>query len=1069
MRNALRTITSPWNNRSVMKLRGLSGSRSRFVGGGSVLRYSATMLLLGVTGLLLVRSALRDRLRPGAEDYRPVEGRLSGDFTYAPAPPIGVSEKMRSAPRQAHISRGESEDARLRYLVAEEPAKVVMALERARETLPRNPRALNNLSVAYLARASRERRPEDLPRALSAATAALRLDPSLLEAAFNRALALERLSLKGAAIEGWNAYLELDSDSEWGVEAEERRQDLVRPTFWESWEPACRRLGAAAHTQDSAAVREIVHTYPQPAREYAETQVLGAWGDAVITGDAVGAQRSLWLAAEIGALLVEVTGDLMVADAVALVRRANANPMRLEALARGHQNYRNAREAYDALDLERADPLLELARTDLERGGSPFATWPVFYRAVCAYPRGEYEDVLDRFGGILRNPERSRYPVLLGYAEWMTGLILSNRGQLGEALDRYRRALHLFEKTLQAQNVAVLHDLIANDLDHLGDVRGAWVHLSQALVGSDQVLKRRWVVTILQKAADAALRMELPAAAFELHREAVRVARQQFEPLVVSEALVSRSLSRHRLGDEAGALRDLDKARRWVTLKPDSPMRRVVEAQLEAAMGKVLRRREPHRAIAAFSAALDLYRGRGAHVLSTDLYVERGRSYLGLGLDDLAEKDFEMGIQDFERNRQRIFAEGLRISYFEQVRAVFDEMVQLQLRKGSPWRAFRFSEQARARELLDTLAVGPAGPLLESLEDGQNLRLLPDDLILLHYAVLKDCTVIWVLTRDGRHIFERRIPARELQLRVRKLTGAIKGRVGEDQIRGLAAELFDELVRPVAKLLRSGATLVLVPDSFLHELPFSVLYDSIADKYLIEQHPIAVAPSATLVLQGWGSSTHPIGEFRKALVVGNPQVDPQRFPGVAGLPGAEAEARKIATLYPDAEILIGMAATPGRFLAELGRYDVVHFGGHAISNEEFPQLSMLLLAPDEVSKNSGALLAHEIYGRNFENTRLVVLGACNTARSRISPGEGVLGLARPFLAGGVSQVLATLWEVDDKTSPAIFEVFHRRLRLGDSPAQALRAAQLALLGSPRPKLRAPAAWAPFEVIQGSGS
>ena len=110
-------------------------------------------------------------------------------------------------------------------------------------------------------------------------------------------------------------------------------------------------------------------------------------------------------------------------------------------------------------------------------------------------------------------------------------------------------------------------------------------------------------------------------------------------------------------------------------------------------MGKVLRRREPHRAIAAFSAALDLYRGHDDHVLSTDLYVERGRSYLGLGLDDLAEKDFEMGIQDFERKRQRIFAEGLRISYFEQVRAVFDEMVQLQLRKGSPWRAFRFSSK----------------------------------------------------------------------------------------------------------------------------------------------------------------------------------------------------------------------------------------------------------------------------------------------------------------------------------------------------------------------------------------
>jgi CHAT domain-containing protein len=129
---------------------------------------------------------------------------------------------------------------------------------------------------------------------------------------------------------------------------------------------------------------------------------------------------------------------------------------------------------------------------------------------------------------------------------------------------------------------------------------------------------------------------------------------------------------------------------------------------------------------------------------------------------------------------------------------------------------------------------------------------------------------------------------------------------------------------------------------------------------------------------------------------------------------------------------------------------------------------MLLLAPDPVTGSSGALMAHEIYKQKFASTRLVVLGACSTTEARISPSEGVLGLARPFLAAGVPNVVSTLWEVEDATTPALFEAFHRQLRAGDSPVQALRAAQLDLLRNAKPELRSPAAWAPFEVIQGVG-
>jgi CHAT domain-containing protein len=948
-------------------------------------------------------------------------------------------------------------------------------LERAAGESPRDARVLSDLAAAYLTRADRKQRPEDLVRGLSAALQALHIEPGLPEAAFNRALALEKLWLKGAAIEAWESCSTADPDAEWRREAERHHQALARPALWQSWSTAQRQLAEAAARQDAANVIAVVHSYPQPAREYTEIQVLGAWGDAVTGRDAAGMQRSLWLAETIGDALADLTGDLMVQDAVTAIRRASADPAggRLEPLARGHRAFRDGRKAYEALDFAKAAPLFESASTDLERGGSPMADWPAFYKAVCTYPKSapqsEHKAALEAFRRIARDPRHSRHPVLVGYAEWMTGTRLSDRGNLGESLERARHALRLFEATIQVQGIANVHDLLAHDLDLLGESRESWAHLSQALSRSDQVLKRRWVSTVLQKAAACALRMDQPAAALEFHEEAVRVTRQQGNPLVVIEALVSRSLSRLRLGDTTGALHDLKEARRQIPSKSNSPIDSVVEAQLAAATGKVLRETDPAQAIEPLSQALDLYNKRDAPVLRTELYVERGLSQLALGRDDLAEQNFAAGIKDFEQNRRKIFAEGLRISYFEQIRAAFDAMIRLQLdQKKDPWHAFRLSEQARARELLDTLAGGVADRLLESLESGQAGRELPAGVALVHYAVLEDRTLAWVLTRDRNEMFERPVGSSEIQKRVGALVNAIRKRAGEDRIRSLAVRLYDDLVRPIAGMLPPGATLVLIPDKALHKLPFAALYDATAGRFLVEEYPLAVAPSAALVLYGKGlrvGLSRPL-ELRRALIVGNPRIDLQQFPGFAPLPGAEEEARKIAALYPEPELLTGATATRDRFLAEAGRYEIVHFAGHALSNEELPLLSMLLLAQDPVSGGSGALMAHELYKQKFENTRLVVLGACSTTEARISPSEGVLGLARPFLAAGVQNVVSTLWEVEDATTPALFEAFHRRLRAGDSPVQALRAAQLDLLRNRKPELRSPAAWAPFEVIQG---
>ena len=168
--------------------------------------------------------------------------------------------------------------------------------------------------------------------------------------------------------------------------------------------------------------------------------------------------------------------------------------------------------------------------------------------------------------------------------------------------------------------------------------------------------------------------------------------------------------------------------------------------------------------------------------------------------------------------------------------------------------------------------------------------------------------------------------------------------------------------------------------------------------------------------------------------------------------------------YSHPDLLTDSDATKARFIDSAGSYEVVHFAGHGISNDEYPSLSRLLLAG--VDESSRSLFAQDIARMRFDRTQLVVLAACRTSAGRIRRGEGVLSLARPFIAAGVPTVVATLWDVDDRTSHLLLVAFHRALRRGEPVADALRSAQLAALADPNPTFREPANWATFTTIGG---
>jgi CHAT domain-containing protein len=94
------------------------------------------------------------------------------------------------------------------------------------------------------------------------------------------------------------------------------------------------------------------------------------------------------------------------------------------------------------------------------------------------------------------------------------------------------------------------------------------------------------------------------------------------------------------------------------------------------------------------------------------------------------------------------------------------------------------------------------------------------------------------------------------------------------------------------------------------------------------------------------------------------------------------------------------------------------------------------------------------------------LSACSTAVGAPAFGEGVLSLARPFLAAGVPQVIGTLWDIDDRAGRTLMPRFHWWRQQGVGTAEALRRSQVELMTSGDPVVRDPRTWAAFVLVGG---
>jgi tetratricopeptide (TPR) repeat protein len=177
-----------------------------------------------------------DRVRRAADaaPTRPAEGQLA-DFGYAPyratrSDVAEVNPRLRiEAERLMHAGGSDARTWHARgvaSLILGDAATAVMMLQKAVVLAPQNAGYWSDLAAARVAAGTRGDQAE-LRDAASAASRAEAIDPSLVSASFNRALALEHLGDPGAAARAYERCLALRPSEPWAAEIRLRRARLT--------------------------------------------------------------------------------------------------------------------------------------------------------------------------------------------------------------------------------------------------------------------------------------------------------------------------------------------------------------------------------------------------------------------------------------------------------------------------------------------------------------------------------------------------------------------------------------------------------------------------------------------------------------------------------------------------------------------------------------------------------------------------------------------------------------------------------------------------------------------------
>jgi CHAT domain-containing protein len=353
------------------------------------------------------------------------------------------------------------------------------------------------------------------------------------------------------------------------------------------------------------------------------------------------------------------------------------------------------------------------------------------------------------------------------------------------------------------------------------------------------------------------------------------------------------------------------------------------------------------------------------------------------------------------------------------------------------------------RQVASRIAV--EAPRLQNLVDSKHasLKALQDAMRserfeMIQYLVQESGVIVWHIGPDSvaaRNVF---LPRTQLISKVASLQKSLADRNAKfDET--TARELFLFLIQPLLPQIHSER-LVIIPHEDLNYVPFQVFQNPADGKYLGERFQISYAPSASVLLGLKRSTTLAGGRLFAAA-------DP-------AIVAAGGEVASIGKLFPGRSRIVSETLARESDVKSAARdYDIVHLSVHGKFNATEPMLSYVALAPG--AGDDGRLTAAEMFGLPLDNSRLVVLSACETGRAEATHGNEVLGLVRALIYAGAGTLVLSYWEVDSDATALWMQSFYEAA-LTRPIAEAARVALMRVKSNPA--YAHPYYWAAFAMI-----
>ncbi|HEX7956174.1 MAG TPA: CHAT domain-containing tetratricopeptide repeat protein, partial [Pyrinomonadaceae bacterium] len=704
--------------------------------------------------------------------------------------------------------------------------------------------------------------------------------------------------------------------------------------------------------------------------------------------------------------------------------------------------------------------------------------------------QGNYPLALRYFERVLRLDEEARDEAGVAYSLGYLGGVYRAQGRYEQALDHLERSLRLFEKLGvrdgEARTLATL-----GGVQHLrGDSARALEYFRRSLELRERMDAKEGVAGSLLGVATVHASRGEHAQALDAAARSAALARRIGSPHVLWGALLVEGRARLALGQVGEARRAFDES-----ISTVESLRAHVAGGEEGQELFFADKLAPYHEV----VGMLVREGRGAEALG---YAEAGK---GRVLLDVLRAGGA-------RARGRLTAaEAARDD--ELRRAMNDLSGELRREQAAPTPAGSRAvdlqgrlEQARLEYSAFRASLYASHPEMR-VERGEARPVTPEDVAgllpdegtaIAEYVVTEQRTYLFVFTKGAAgpslKIYPVEITRAELSRRAEEFRRRLAQ--GDLLFSRNARDLYELLLKPAEGALKDKRRLVVVPDDKLWELPFQALQTG-GGGYLVERCAVTYAPSLTVLREmTLRRESRERAPRRPAtlLAVGNPLLGDSTADGARGvlmhggdglnsLPEAERQVRALAALYGPrrSRVYTRAEAREERVKREAGSYSVLHLATHGTLDDASPMYSNVMLAPGprvkgagKASEEDGLLEAWELMEMRLD-AEMVVLSACETARGRVTPGEGLIGLSWALFVAGSPTTVVSQWKVESASTTELMLDFHRHLQErfsrqmgtgGMTKAEALRLAALRLLRSER--YAHPFYWAGF-VMVGDGN